>query len=160
MYQNEPNKLVLILSSLVFNINLDVYIVDGCLNKTKDHNASFSKTRFAASSVNELPVISLFYFMSNYYKVYTKPFCEKNNFYLLRYLGNDNEPKVEIGVKQFCEKCNSETKMVYLKKYSLMACSECVRRYIDNLIEQRAEAFFNEDYNNRECNTYIYLFVF
>jgi hypothetical protein len=152
MYQNEPNKLVFNLATLIFNVNMDIYIFDGCLNKNNNHSLSYSKTRFAASNVNELPVISICYYMSNYYKTYNKAFYEKHNFYLMRYVGNDNEAKIEISGTYDCNKCmRNGQKKIYLKKYMTMACLECVKNYVDGVIERRSEAYFVEDYNNREC---------
>ncbi len=151
VFQNEPNKLVLMLSALVFNVNIDLHVFDGSISKEKQHDLSYNKTRFTASNINELPVITLCYFMSNYHLVYNKQFSDKHSFYLVRHLVNEADVNVQIKNDINCDKCQKETKKIYLKKNTVMSCYDCLRSHLDKLIEKRAEALLIEEFNNREC---------
>jgi len=151
MYQNEPNKVVLTLSTLVFNVNLDLYVFDGSFTRGSSQEINYTKTKFSASNLNELPLINISYFLSNYYKVYNKQFSQKHNKHLLQCVSGDFQASIKIGNNFTCDRCEKDSKKIYFEKYSLKSCENCVKIYLDKLIEKRAEAFFSEDFNNREC---------
>ena len=153
-------KIVFNFIPLIFNVNLEIISLDGGLNKD-GNNFKIYYNKFTDFSINELPMISIGYFFSSYFKIYTKDyqknilkdfsydiFSKENQSILSRNLYVDNEEELTL-----CKKCNKETKFVYLINNNLFSCENCFKKDIDTIIKQRTNDYSKEKYNNLEYYT-------
>ena len=163
----EPLKIVFSAIPFVFNVNLEIIALDGGLSQ-KGNNIKVLYSKFTDYSVNDIPVISIGYFLSSYHKIYTKTFQNKilkspcseffeDNFFsekggALREVYIDNKEEHST-----CEKCNSQRKMIYLPRRLLSACGQCFLKDIEQILKVRATDFAKEKYNNIECKNKYYL---
>ena len=156
----EPLKIVFNSIPLIFNVNLEIISLDGGLNKD-GNNFKIYYNKFTDFSINELPMISIGYFFSSYFKIYTKDyqknilkdfsydiFSKENQSILSRNLYVDNEEELTL-----CKKCNKETKFVYLINNNLFSCENCFKKDIDTILKQRTNDYSKEKYNNLEYYT-------
>ena len=159
-YSFEPLKIVFSSIPLIFNVNLEIISLDGCLSKD-GNNFQVFYNKFTDFSINELPMISIGYFFSSYFKIYTKDyqktilkdfwydiFNKENHSILSRNLYIDNEEELTL-----CKKCNEKTRFVYLTENNLFSCVNCFIKDIDTIIKQRTNDFSKEKFNNLEFYT-------
>ena len=153
----EPNKIVFSCIPFIFNVNLEIISMDGEL-KSDNNNINILYTKFTDYNINDLPIISIGYFLSSYYKIYSvnyfnntlKDFKHKilnkneiNNKIKFDYVLDYNNPS-------YCEKCNNDSPLIYLINCKLCYCSNCFLNSIHTILKNRMTDFSKEKYNNLE----------
>ena len=165
----EPMKLVFSVIPFIFNVNLEIVALDGALSK-QGNNVAVVNTKFTDYSLNDLPVISIGYFLSSYHKIYTREYQSKVLSGFVNDIFNERtvmplsrgvyiDPK---GDEYSCDKCGVTSTLIYFPKQHLSICSQCFLRDIELILKVRASDFNREKCNNIECkclslyNMFIY----
>ena len=157
-FYHEPMKLVFSVIPFIFNVNLEIVALDGALNK-QGNNVAVVNTKFTDYSLNDLPVISVGYFLSSYHKIYTRDYQTKVLSGFVNDIFNDNtvmpvsrgvyiDPK---GDEYSCDKCGVTSTLIYFPKQQLSICSQCFLRDTELILKVRASDFNREKCNNIEC---------
>jgi hypothetical protein len=158
---NEAEKIIIYLAPIVFNINMNLYILEGAGNVNKKF--TFFKQYFPCligdnKSNNFSPTISLFY-----------RFCHYDTFYsyqLIRESGDnitfsiyDNSkvvdpsiPRITIFAGLTCDICNRFTEyLIFSHMPGLSVCKLCLIDFVKQVILKRTNNYAKEFYNNKEC---------
>ena len=154
----EPMKLVFSVIPFIFNVNLEIIALDGALSK-QGNNITVVNTKFTDYSLNDLPVISIGYFLSSYHKIYTREYQHKVLGSFINDIFNEHtvmpltrgvyiDPK---GEEYSCDKCGVTSTLIYFPKQQLSICSQCFLRDIELILKVRASDFNREKCNNIEC---------
>jgi hypothetical protein len=154
----EPMKLVFSVIPFIFNVNLELIALDGALSK-QGNNVTVVNTKFTDYSLNDLPVISIGYFLSSYHKIYTREYQHKVLCSFVNDIFNEHtvipltrgvyiDPK---GEEYSCDKCGVTSTLIYFPKQQLSICSQCFLRDIELILKVRASDFNREKCNNIEC---------
>jgi len=150
--QNEAEKIIIYISPIAFNVNLDLYVLEGVANTEED--ARYFKYNFPSNCPFD-PTISLFYRFSHYDKFYSKDTLE-----LFKEILSNFEKEVDnIGAETRlyslgiipCERCNKETDLIQFTLLQFADCKLCITKFINDIISKRVKNYINEGYINLEC---------
>jgi hypothetical protein len=150
--QNEAEKIIIYISPIAFNVNLDLYVLEGVANTEED--ARYFKYNFPSNCPFD-PTISLFYRFSHYDKFYSKDTLELFKEILSNFekevdnIGGENR-LYSLGIIP-CERCNQETELIQFTLLQFADCKLCITKFINDIISKRVKNYINEGYINLEC---------
>lgn len=121
------------------------------LQDCKYEKIKCSKVKFNTNSIHESPTISLLYNFNSFGKYYSHSFYEKNKNILGKYYSKVYK-KVILEDKYNCDKCGSKNKKVNFKRYEYSSCFNCLKNYLDYVIQERVKVYEIENFISRECN--------
>ena len=148
---NEAEKIIIYISPIAFNINLDLHVLEGVDNN--EIGTKYFKHHFPSSSPF-YPTVSLFYRFSHYDKFYSKEMMESYKDILINDYKEQNidleNRIISLGIVP-CERCKSETELIQFVIIQYADCKQCIIKFIHELITKRIKNYINESYNNLEC---------
>lgn len=152
--QNEAEQLLYYLSPIVFNINLDLYLLEGSLNNDPN-NARFLRKIIQSQNTENKEIITLLYRLTHFDILYT------NNIYTENKEKFDSIPITEITqsktrIKELssldCEKCKKQSIVLKVLDESIdTTCKYCMNSFIKDKMMERVKNYIAENYNNLEC---------
>lgn len=162
----EPLKIVFSAIPFIFNVNLEIIALDGGLSMN-GNKIKVIYSKFTDYSLNDLPIISIGYFLSSYHKIYTKAYQNKilksscEEFFSPEEFNEKGAVLREVYIdpkeeQTTCEKCNTQGKMIYFPRHFLSACGRCFLKDLEQILKCRAIDFAKEKYNNIECKFSLY----
>ena len=146
----EPNFFVIGIMPYLFDINLDVIWVDNLLLKPNDGVINL------VDEDNGAPNISIGFFYSSYYRIYSRDYDEKEVF---KECINEDKPEItqlmyRLPEKQKCNLCNKATEHLAFLQKKFVICGKCLENYIKNTIcKKRYNAFIEDEYYGQEYYT-------
>ena len=145
----EPEIIILYLIPYLFNVNLDLLLLDGDFSKPKYQIINFSE-----KNINKINIkIGSFY--NTYFPLYDKNEINNNNIFqeLISKAKNIKQFTFILRDKMYCQKCNTQTYHIFFIYKKFRACYECLIFYLNYQIKERAKNFQNEKF----CNLEFYL---
>ena len=146
----DADKFIVQLSPAVFNVNLDLYAVEGTAQQAQ--HITYLKNYFhCLSDQNTRFSIALFYHFSRYDKLYSKEFLrlyEDKITYIKRDYHQEKRFTI-VNANITCENCkvqSDEISFVHIPNYTF--CKNCVIEALDKVITKRIAYITNENYNN------------
>lgn len=147
----EARKMQLYAAIKIFEVDIELYFVDGLINNEERKHIS-SKKFFQSPCNSSKTKISLFYNQTHFDNFYTP---ETYNFYkeILRSPVTHLNNIVFFEDKFKCEICLKEkdNKKVYFKKQNITGCFECIKNKTELIMQNRANGFIEDEYMSREC---------
>ena len=164
----EPLKIVFSAIPFIFNVNLEIIALDGGLSM-KGNKIKVIYSKFTDYSLNDLPIISVGYFLSSYHKIYTKAYQNKilksscEDFFSPEEFNEKGAVLREVYIdpkeeQTICEKCNTQRKMIYFPRHFLSTCGKCFLKDLEQILKCRAIDYGKEKYNNIECKFTLYYY--
>jgi len=139
MYYNEPNRNVIDSLPNIFNVNLNIFYIEGDMKE-------FKKKDFTRIQSNL--TINIGYFYTNYHILY-------QNSNKIKKIFNKNNPNInhilsveKIEQKKQCSKCNTNSTYVNFPKEKKSICSNCLDQKIIEILKERIQLCFQENYIN------------
>jgi hypothetical protein len=158
---NEAEKIIIYLAPIVFNINLDLYILEGTANLKE--NLSFFKQNFPCligeNKLNNLSsTISLFYRFNHYDTFYTSQVLNEFNYYITfsiydkSKIIDSTKQRITVLAEIPCDVCNRQTELLILSHIpGLSLCRLCSLDFVNKVILKRTKNYTNEFFYNKEC---------
>ena len=151
--QNEAPKIMIYLAPIVFNINIELYIIEGALHD--DISQIRIIKELLRSQCESKDKVSLLYRFTRYDVIYTKEFYEKYHDYIdieKTYNAKDSMDRVkDAGLKE-CEKCKKHTNYIDLSsEFIYPVCRECLIIFVKDRMTERVRNNVAETFNNIEC---------
>jgi hypothetical protein len=148
---NEAEKIVIYLAPVVFNVNVDLYILEGTAQMQKQ-NVKFFKQTLSCLEGNKSNKISLLYRFNHYDCLYSHKTFE-NHFKNISYQINLNrKDRYTVFTVCQCEVCGQESEL--LSFYHIPnnpLCKSCLIFTLNNIMINRIRAYISEFYINKEC---------
>lgn len=158
---NEAEKIIIYLSPIVFNVNLDFYILEGVANLQK--NISFFKQTLPCllgdnKLDNFASTITLFYRFSHYDTFYTSQvmseFGNSITFSIFdrTKIVDASKQRITVLASVQCESCNRNSELLlFYHMPSLSLCKLCLTDFVNKIILKRSKNYSSEFFNNKEC---------
>lgn len=151
------------LSALLFNVNIDLNILEGFSKDIKNFSSlKFFKKIFPCKLEDpSTKKICLFFRNSRWSIGYRNSIINPiKNFFIENNLLNTERIEEKFNTIDFeCEKCrhfNNLSKILYIKKYKKYCfCINCLKKHIEKTIEVRKNFFQMADLLDKECNLNI-----
>ena len=151
----EAGPLIYFLSPILFNINLELYIIEGSLNNYSN-NVRFLKKNYNSQSKDSTEKLTLIYRKTHFDVVYTKYWY--NSYKQVIDIISDTDKtfsktRIISTDSLVCELCQKQTVFIkFIDPLYAPTCRECLTSIVKNRMIQRAKNYIAENYNNIECN--------
>lgn len=153
--QNEAEQIVFYLAPIVFNINLELFVLEG-INTNDPEKSRFLNEIMYCQDENNREKVTILYRFTHFDILYSKPWYESNKDIIDVIKTTEiaeSKSLIKLGISSLCDSCQKENQSVeFSNKSSLSCCSECLQLFIKNRLTERIKNFIAEDYNNFECN--------
>lgn len=158
---NEADKIVVYLSPIVFDINLDLYILEGAANMKK--NISFFKQTFPCllgeNKLNTFTsTITLFYRFNHYDTFYTAEVMREHGHSITFSIFDQtkivdaSKQRITVLASVNCDVCSRNSELLLFQHMpGLSLCKLCLIDFTNKLILKRSKNFASEFFNNKEC---------
>jgi len=146
--KNEATKMAIQLVPIIFNVELDIYILDGSISK-EDQTIKYSKVEFKNIIEEEKPPktkINLLYNLNKFDIIYKESQKSRN----LLNIEEVVNPYTYTKEPQKCSRCSQVEKFVCIPYYQIMFCYGCSFDYIDIMTTNRISYMNKENYHSRE----------
>jgi hypothetical protein len=153
---NEAEKIIIYLSPIIFEVNMDLYIFEGTA-KVDKRNITFFK-QYIPSIFNENLKINMLYRLAHYDLLYSINIIDNFNklMYFKSYNSPDRSSRVKIIGEEDCETCKKKSQIVeFSHMQGVQLCKSCLTDYLKKVIMTRIKSYTSENYNNIECIYYI-----
>jgi hypothetical protein len=162
---NEAEKIIIYLAPIVFNVNLDLHILEGTAIVDKKDLVYFKQTfpcLMGDQKMNNFSTtISLFYRFSHYDKFYTHQFISEhgNNMTYSSFDKVENRQRITVlATDMKCEVCNRVSELLtFTHMPGLPLCKQCLIDLINKIIANRVKSYTKESYNNKECKKFLFI---
>lgn len=157
---NEAEQIVFYLAPIIFNINVELYVLEGSMNNDPT-KARFMKEIIYCQDENNHEKVTILYRFTQYDVLYSKDWYTSNKD-IIDILETTEVSKSKLRIKEVstvvCEICEKESKSVELvDESSLTSCKDCLQIYIRKKMTERVRNYIAENYNNFECKKNINL---
>jgi hypothetical protein len=148
---NEAENIIIYLSPIVFNINLDLYIIEGTAH------LQTSKKNFFKQSINCLKngqnaKISLLYRFNHYDCLYSHLMYERNFRNITYQAEGYRKTRFEVFTECPCESCGQYSELItFYHIPNNPLCRNCLIMTLVRIMITRIKAYISEFYINKEC---------
>ena len=140
----EPNFFIICLMPYLFDINVTFMYIDRDFAHSKDGIINF----IDEENTDEIPLITIAYFYSSYFKIYSPNFIQENeeiSEIFQSKLINLSRLTINLINPKKCQICKSNNFILFIKQ-KFKICKECLEKYINNICEQRREALTKDNF--------------
>ena len=137
----EPNFFIICLMAYLFNVNISLFYIDRDLTQSKDGIINF----IDEDNTDNIPFISIGYFYSSYFKIYTEKFINENEEIFKTKLKQLSKLTLEIKNQKKCQICKTDEYIIFLEQ-KFKICKKCLDKYIYNVGSLRREAFIKDNF--------------
>jgi hypothetical protein len=153
---NEAEKIIIYLSPIVFNINLDLYIIEGTAQLQKE-NIKYFKQSINCLKNGQNAKISLLYRFNHYDCLYSHLMFEKNFRNITYQADGYRKSRFEVFIECQCELCGQQSELIVFHHIpNNPLCKNCLFITLTRIMIIRIKAYISEFYINKEC---IYIFI-
>ena len=167
----EVQKIVFLVTPIIFNINLELYFLEGIahpsIKEQKFFKNSFPCLIASSNRLNHFtPTISLFYRFCRFEKFYTNNYLMQNRS-VISFSEFDTQiqfknvkQRITILAEIFCEVCNRQSQLITISHMPGMClCKLCLVDFVHKISKKRVRNLSGELYLNKECKFLINLFL-
>lgn len=152
---NEAEQLMYYLAPIVFNINMELYVLEGSLNNDP-LNASFFKEIISCQN-NNREKLTLLYRFNHFDVLYTNTTYTAYKDIIDIFITTETL-KSKARIKQLkstaCDNCKKITINIELSDHQIAStCRDCLTAFIKDRMIERVKNYSAENYNNLECNS-------
>jgi hypothetical protein len=159
--QNEAEQIVYYLAPIVFNINLELFVLEG-INSNDPEKSRFLNEIMYCQDENNREKVTILYRFTHFDILYSKPWYESNKDIIdvIKTTEiSESKSLINQGSSNKCESCEKDCPSVeFSNKTILSFCLECLQAVIKQRLTERIKNFIAEEYNNFECKEY-YIFT-
>ena len=137
IFNTEPDFYVICLLPYLFEINMNLFWVDGNFEIQKDGSVNFID-----SDRKDIPLITIGFFFSGFFALYSNNNKEEYE----KVVDTSNIKITQLTYKSSelkeCEVCKKKTPYIIFLKQKFTACSVCLNDHIQKIIAKRAKALY------------------
>jgi hypothetical protein len=148
---NEAEKIVIYLAPIVFNVNLDLFILEGTAQLQANNVQFFKQTLNSLNSKSKN--ISLLYRFNHYDCLYDHQTFRTHSGNISYQFDLNRKNRYTVFTECQCEVCGQQSEL--LSFYHIPnnpLCKTCLIYSINNIMINRINAYTSEFYINKECN--------
>ena len=160
--QNEAFKYSYQLLPMIFNVDLNIFVLDGSISEDKS-NIKSSTELFSSLPSDEsqekgldiLPpfTINLIYNLSYFNIAYTEDSIQLKHLMKHKELFYVENPIVSLEESKVCSRCKVDCKVVVIPFFKCSFCINCAKGFINTQASKRASFMNKENYHSREFYT-------
>ena len=147
----EPGIPIVMILPFLFDVNLNIFYIDGILRKNKNGIIFLSDEKN-----KEIPLIQIGYFFTGYFNLYKDP----NEIILNEIYKHDKNIKqltFKLKETKKCQICNNMTNHIVFLQKKFICCENCLNEHFELIIKNRAESlkkdsFFGIEYYSRKIH--------
>ena len=150
--QNEAEQLMYYLAPIVFNINLDLYVLEGSINNDPN-NTRFLKEIMNCQNEENTERLILLYRLTNFDIIYTNNWYTANKDILDYFITTEITQRriKELGSIK-CEQCKTQSVSIELSDDKIEStCKDCLISFMKERMMLRVKNYITENFNNLEC---------
>lgn len=152
---NEAEQIIIYLAPIIFDINLDLYILEGTAKLNNKNISYFKQSMPCLYGANSRLTISLMYRFAHFDSLYTYSLINqfgRNIAFKMMPIEERMKNRMKVVCETICEVCKRQSEALSFQHIpELTLCKLCLLDFVNKVMVIRIKSYISESYNNKEC---------